>query len=358
MRILFLSGREITYTRNDVLLRALRRFSTVDVVSTNLPPGSLIGNSLYVSIRAIPYLLSRQYDLVVIGFYGYLIVQLLQRFLHTPILFDAFVSNYDTLVGDRGTFAANSWRSKLAFWLDKNSCQRADHILLDTEPHVDYFTQNFGVARQKLSAVPVGCNDSIFTPQTRTTANNNKLTVLYYCTFLPLHGVETVLQAAKLIHSPLITFRILGDGPQLAEMKKMANILQLSNVTFAPSVSLVRLTEEIAAADLCLGGHFGNSEKAQRVIPGKIYQLLAMGKAVIASNSIANRSLLKDEENALLVPPADAPALANAIQRLVNDPQLSEKIGQKGRATYCEQGSEQVIDQQVKTIVEKLIRTD
>ena len=77
MQILWLSGREITYPRNDVLLRALQRFVSVDVVDPVLKkPRSLFWRSISITLQSIPYLITKPYDLIVVGFYGHLIMVL------------------------------------------------------------------------------------------------------------------------------------------------------------------------------------------------------------------------------------------------------------------------------------------
>jgi glycosyltransferase involved in cell wall biosynthesis len=72
--------------------------------------------------------------------------------------------------------------------------------------------------------------------------------------------------------------------------------------------------------------------------PGGITTLLeafACGKAVVASNSRGVRDYLRDEENCLVVPCGDVEAMRNAVTRLLNDPELVERLGRNARA-YAE----------------------
>ena len=108
MRILYLIGREIEYPRNDILLRALRRFSDVDVIGVSKRPKSLIINSLMIIVKSLHNLRNTNYDLIFIGFYGQLIIPVIGSFVRTPILFDAFISTYDTLILDRKLFPQQS----------------------------------------------------------------------------------------------------------------------------------------------------------------------------------------------------------------------------------------------------------
>jgi len=355
MRVLLITGREITYARNEVLLRALRRFATVDIVSPRRPPRSLIGSSLWIALRALPIVLGRRYDLVVVGFYGYLILLLLRPFLRAPILFDAFVSNFDTLAFDRQTVSAVSRRGRFAYGLDWLACRLAAVVLLDTAAHVDYFAKTFGVQRERLDWLPVGCSDALFALRQPQAAGDRPTQVLSYCTYLPIHGAETILQAAARVQGESIEFHLIGSGPLYPAMRALAAWLNLRNVTFWPPCTPAQLADAIAAADLCLGGHFGASDKAQRVVPGKIYQMLAVGRAVIAADAPGNRELLVHGVSAYLTPPADADALAVALITLHRDPALRSILATGGHACYLDHASEAVITTRLQIIVDRLL---
>lgn len=353
LRALFLAGREIEYARNQVLLHALQRFADVDVIAGH-KGRSLSVNGLDVARRAAPLLLRRRYDLVFIGFYGHLILRLLTPLIRAPLLFDAFVSTYDTLCFDRQLYTPNSPAGRMAFWLDRANCLRADHVLLDTRSHVDYFVETFDLPRDRFDALPVGCSDAIFT-LAPLPARNDPLRVLGYSTFLPLHGMDVILDAAAQLTDASLTIKLIGDGPLHAQMRKQAQRLALTNVTFAPPVSPTTLAREIAAADICLGGHFSSGEKAGRVIPGKIYQMLAVGRPVIAADAPGNRELLTHGETAWFVPPGDAGALAQALCVLAGDRDLRHRLARTGRALYERCCSEAVIARRLEAIVDDLL---
>ncbi|HZD55885.1 MAG TPA: glycosyltransferase [Anaerolineales bacterium] len=353
MRILCLIGREVSYPRNDVLLRALRRFGEVDVISGG-GSGSLVGRSLRVSLQALPRLAARQFDLLFVGFYGHLLMLPSGILSQSPVLFDAFVSNYDTLCFDRDLFRPRSLPGRLAFWLDKTSARLADLILLDTPQHSNYFAELFDIPIQKLDFVPVGCNEDVFYPRKNGIQEGTK--VLYYSTYMPLHGVDVVVRAAGLLRSEgHLRFKIIGNGQEYNSVRHLSDSLGIQNITFAPSVSLDQLPLEIAGADICLGGHFGASDKAGRVIPGKVYQILAMGRPLIAADTPANRDLLHQGDSAILCKPNDASALASAILTLHRDAALRQRLSDRGLAQFREKASESLITQRLKSIVSQLL---
>ncbi|MDX1437402.1 MAG: glycosyltransferase [Anaerolineales bacterium] len=353
MRILYLTGRETTYMRNDVILRALRRIGEVDVAAP-ASRGGILSRTLRVFLSSLPKIRSSDYDFVFVGFFGQLLMLPVGRLARGPILFDAFLSAFDTLTGDRSQFSPNSTRGRAAHWIDTDSTRHADQILVDTPEQRDYFLAQFGLLPEKIHALPVGCNEDIFYP--RRKAPGEAVRVLFYCTYLPLHGAESVVRAAAGFSSePGISFRMIGAGPRFRPVSEIAQKLKMDNLQFVPPVGIRQLADEIAQADILLGGHFGTSDKAGRVIPGKIYQILAMAKPVIAGDTPANRSLLTHLEDAYLCPAGNPGALESAIRKLAGEKSLRVAMAQAGRKTYLQYASEEVITRKVLHIVEGLL---
>lgn len=349
---LWLSGREIDYARNDVLIRAGRRLGQVTICPGQFR-GSILFHSVRVGLRALPTLMRGEYDLVFVGFYGYLLLPIARLGPARPRLFDAFVSNFDTLSLDREVVRPNSVLGQILLYLDRTICRMADRVLVDTAAHVDYFAQTFNLPAAQLAWLPVGCNEDIFVP--RPPPPPASVTqVLYYLTYLPLHGVQTVLEAAHRLQGQPIHFTLIGRGIQYPQAREWAQQLGLTHVTFGDSVPIQQLATQIAQAHICLGGHFGPSAKAGRVIPGKIYQILAMGRPVIAADTPGNRELLVHGESAYLCPPADAPALAQAILALHADPAQREALALRGYDCYQTHCSEAVITARLRQIYQSL----
>lgn len=358
MTFLFICGREIDYTRNQVLLRAFNRLGEVDTIVSTEIVRSLFFRSISISLRTLPRLIFSRYDLIFVGFYGHLLMIPIGLFSRKPILFDAFVSTFDTLTADRMEFSPNSLRGKLAATLDRISCRLADKILLDTPEQERYFSTNFGVPISKLSSLPVSCNEDIFYPRGNLNGKDDVTTVLSYSSFLPIHGIDVIIKAAEILQKESIHFKLIGHGPVYKSIVARSDEMNLKNITFKPPVALPEIAEEIAAADICLGGHFGMSDKAQRVIPGKIYQMLAMQKAVIAADSHANKKLLTHGISAYLCQPGDPNALANAILELHQNPELRYEIAHGGRNSYEIHCSEAIVTKQLLEIVTEIVESN
>ena len=310
--------------------------------------------SLVLSLRAIPKLLFKEYDLIVVGFFGQLLMIPLGIITRKKILFDAFISTYDTLIEDRRVGNRKSLLALFSRSLDRTSCNFADHILLDTKLHADYFADTFEIDREKFSVIPVGVNEDIFFPRVMK-KRNEQTCVLFYCSFLPLHGVDVVIQAAEVLRDSPITFKLVGGGPTLPAIREMVKERDLPNILFLNEMPIEMIAEEICESDICLGGHFGLSAKANRVVPGKIYQMLAMERPIVAASTSANLQLLQDGKTAILCPPGDFQSIAHAILSLHENESLRKSIAKAGRELYEEQCSEKIISTQLYAIISEML---
>jgi glycosyltransferase involved in cell wall biosynthesis len=185
------------------------------------------------------------------------------------------------------------------------------------------------------------------------TGPNDRFEVLFFGKYIPLHGVETIIRAAKVLepHSR-IRVTMLGTGQQRAQADALAAELDLTAVRFVDWVPYADLPAIIAAADLCLG-IFGTGEKASRVVPNKAYQAIAAGCPLITADTPAARTgLLRDGlTGAVLVPPGDASALASAILEIGQKPERWMAAAHDGHEQYLRHYRSVLIGEQVAGIV-------
>jgi glycosyltransferase involved in cell wall biosynthesis len=356
-RILFVCGREPQYPRNEITLRALKENFEVIEVTDNIR-GSLTLRTL----RLLPKLLlgvKKRPDFIFVGFYGHLLLPLVNLLARKPIIFDAFVSTYDTLCFDRKWFKPNSVGGRLAYWLDRYNCLLADKVLLDTKTHADYFVKTFDLPREKFSVLYLGYDDSTFYPRKVPPSEDpQQFIVFYYGSFLPLQGIEYIIRAARLLEHETVKFEIAGRGPTYREIRRLANDLATTNVDFVGWIPYHRLPIAIARASICLGGHFSAIGKAQRVIAGKTYQFLAMAKPTIVGDNPANRELFTHRKNVYMCRMADEEDLATAIMTLKDDQRLREQIAAGGFRLVTNTLNTQKICQSLISIIEEVFSQD
>jgi len=353
MKLLFLTGRELAYPRNSILAKALESQDVELVYCTS----SYLSYPERFADVFFKFLVnaSNDCDAIFIGFLGHPFVPIISKLIKKPILFDAFISIYDTLCFDRKAFSPHSLMGKLSFYLDKKSCNASNIVLLDTDSHIDYFSDTFSIKKDKFRRILVGADDTIFYPR-KFIPGDGFFNVLYYGEFNPLHGIEYIVKAAAILEKEKeIRFTIIGKGREHDRIKNMAKNLGTSNIHFIDWVPYKSLPDIIARSDLCLGGHFGDSSKSKRVIAGKTYQMMAMKKPLILGKNDANKELFSDGENALMVNHSNEEELADAILKLKNDDNLRNKIASNAFNIFKDQCSISEIGRQIKSVLNELL---
>ena len=306
LKILYISTYIPNYTRTETLLDLLRK-SEIEVVE------ALVGNSRLKYFKAVYYLLKYQgvCDLILVGFRGQEILPVLKLLSNKPIIFDAFLSIYDTLCFDRRIFKPDSLIGKCLKSCDKFLCRISDIVLVDTKAHKDYFREQFEV--ENVDYFYLGCNEKLFRPL-KADGGKEEFVVFWYGTVRPLQGIDVILKAAAMLEDKKVKFKMVG--PVRKKYSELIAELKLKNTEFIDRVPYEELPVEISKADVCLGGHFSDIDKAQRVIAGKTFQFLACGKAVIVADNPANMELFRGGTLIHFVKANDPCALADKILEL------------------------------------------
>ena len=322
-----------------------------------LKPGLLLRFArAYLSLTA-RFLTSPRPDFLFVGYSGHFDVfpaWVLSRLRRVPLIFDAFLSLYDSLVLDRDAVARDGVKARFLAWVDRNACRLADRVLLDTQAHAEFFSEAFGLPAEKFWVLPIGADDRVFHPEAALPRNGRPYTVLHFGRYIPLHGLETVVRAARLLEENGVACRFLmvGNGEERSKIEALAGQLGARSLEFRGAEPPDRLAATFREADLCLG-IFGETGKAARVVPNKVYEAMAAGKPVITGDSPAAREFLTDGVDCLLCRRGDPGALAEAILRLRNDGALAERLSRAGRMRFQEKASPSVIGRQLLARLEE-----
>ncbi len=253
---------------------------------------------------------------------------LLGKLTRKIVVFDPLVSRFDTKVRDRGDVRERSFQAWHNRNLDRLSLFLPDLVLADTRAHADYYVSEHGASAKRMQVLPVGFDDDLFDAAltAKLRDDGERFKVLFFGSYLPLHGVSTIVEAARLLRSrPQIEFELIGNGQTFPQIEEFVKREKLENVQLAARLPIDFLPERIAGASVCLG-IFGLTEKASRVVPNKVYQCMGMGKAVITSRSRAILEHFTDGEHICLVPAGDPEALAEKIAYLAAHPEVRLRI--------------------------------
>ncbi len=270
------------------------------------------------------------------------------------LVFDPLVSRHDTLVGDWALHAPGSGQARWNRMIDRWSFSKPDLILCDTWAHGALF-ESLGAPRHRLRRVLVGAEREFF--QVGPPPDGGPVRVLYVGGFLPLHGVPCVVEALALLErdaSRLPEFEVVmvGKGIEFERSRARARELGLARVEFTGSKPYSEAPREFARAHVVLGA-FGSTEKAGRVVPHKVYQGLAAGRAVVTGAGAGPSEVLTGGVHAALVPRGNPAALAEALRELISDPERRAALGARGRALALEVATPERIGESVRQALER-----
>jgi len=327
-RILFVAGRERTYSRTHIVLKALRS-QGYEVVEC-FPPDRSFRHYPRLVWRAAR--LARRCDLVLVGFYGQILLPLVRLVSRKPILFDMYITTLDTMVYDRAVASPNSWRARLYGLSDWLSYLLSTRVVLETQSHIDWFCRTFKVDPARFRRIFLAVDDEVIQPRSMPRVTD-KFLVHFHGEYAPFHGVKYILQAAHLLRDQAVEFQIIGRGITYEADRKLAAELNLTNVRFYDTVPYARLAEMMAQADVCLG-IFGDNDRVLRVTTNKVVEAIAMARPLITACNEPVRELLTHGESVYLVPRAEPRALAEAILHLRDHPELRGRLAESGHRVF------------------------
>ena len=355
LRVCYFGTYDRDYVRNLNLRRGLRQ-QGVEVIECNSPlwrgtadkvtqvGGGWKDPRFWIrAVRSYAQLLAKYrrmgpYDVMVVGYIGHLdmlLARQLTRSRRKPLVFDVLMSIH-LIATERGLIANSPLKGRLIGWLERQACDLADMIWLDTPQYVECFHKWYGVSPGKFRLIPLGADESLFYPVPAPSQPGGRFRVVYFGGYVPLHGVETIVGAARLLRAAQdIHFEMIGDGQTRPIAEALVRQWDLSNVSFTDWVPRDELAQHVAGAHVCLGV-FGQQLQAQVTIPNKIYEGLALRQAVITQSSPAALGQFIDREHLLFCPPGDPEGLAIAIRNLRDDPALRAHITEAGHCRYLE----------------------
>jgi glycosyltransferase involved in cell wall biosynthesis/SAM-dependent methyltransferase len=252
-----------------------------------------------------------------------------------PLVADYFASLHLSEIVDRRSAPRFSPRAVRARLLDAALARCADHFIVDTAAHRDLLAERYGLSPRLATVIPVGA-ETVACPPMRPRGPKDFLRVLYVGHYIPLHGVPVILEAARMLRHERVLFTLIGAGQAQAAAESFAVSHGLENLRFLPVISRPALTEYLDRADVVLG-IFDDGAKARAVIPKKAYLALASTRCLVTGDTPGAREWLRSGESALLVPPADPGALAEALVSLRDASRMAMRMAENGHRLHLAQ---------------------
>lgn len=337
---------------NNLLIKILKK-KDVEIIEIQEPVKGISSffSAIFKLIRRHSGL---EYDFMVIPWRGIITLPLAKIISKKPIIYFPFLSIYQTLIEDRKTVKKNSIKAKVIHFIENRAYKLSDLVIVDTNTNIDYICNEFGFPKEKLKRLFLSLDETIFFPLP-IKQRKTKFKLLFIGSFIPLHGIETIVEAAKKLSSdPSIQFDLIGTGQTRNEIENLISKYNLNNIFFHNPVPLGKLNDFLKDSDVCLG-IFSKNKKAMSIIPHKVFIALGTQKPLITSKSPAISEIgLENFKDCILVNPNDPDDLVNAIMLLKNKPELCEKIAKSGYDVFSKKLSMEKIGNQLLDYLNEL----
>lgn len=269
------------------------------------------------------------------------------------VLFDPMISAWDKKVLEQRKWKADESRAKKLHRLETKMMNEPDFVTWDTSCHEDFCAEQFGVPREKMAALFTGTDEKVFNVENapETVPENGEFRVLYHGAYLPLHGTEYIVEAARMTQGEGIQWDFLGWGAYKAETEAKAS--GISNVRFLDKVPYIEVPKVIGAHDVVLGV-FGTTPKAARVIGNKIYECMACARPTVNEFCTGYPPEAKDCKAIKFVPPGDAEAIVKAIREYRDDWANKKEYFAEARRFFERHLSMDVVEKQLVSILARM----
>lgn len=272
-----------------------------------------------------------EYDVMLIGYPGQFdayLGRLLSWWRRKPMALDILMSLH-LVAEERGLTEKSPFTGKLIFWLEKGGLKLPDLLISENGAYEAYYCQKYNLTPDRFQRVPHGADERVYHPRP-IQPPIDPFRITYHGTYLPSHGLDAVMETAVILRDqPDIQIHFYGDGPERARIEQFTCQENLQNVIFHGFVSREELLDGLAQAHICLGV-FGMTKQSHYTIQNKVWEGLAMGRAVISGDSAVIGEALTHGEHIYLVERNNGQALATAILQLKENVDLRERIAAAG----------------------------
>ncbi len=221
--------------------------------------------------------------------------------------------------------------------IDRYSIMLAYKIIVLSEWSKRRLNKFGRIPNSKIMVLPSGTDTKLFQPLKKKECCD-KLHFdpsFYYVGFIGsffLHqGIDTLIDAAPIILSEIenTRFLLVGDGPMMDIWKNKVKKKGIQDAfIFTGQVPYKKVPEYIGVMDICVAPHKKDSNQAS---PVKIFDYMACGRPIVASDIEVAREIIGESECALLVSPEQVNDLAKGIISLIEDGEIRKEMSIRGR---------------------------
>jgi len=240
----------------------------------------------------------------------------------------------------------------------------ADMVVVVSRPMKDELVAR-GIEAEKILVNPNGVDPKRYSPDVDShdicsLYNLDGKTVIGFIgTFGPWHGAEELAGAFGRLLQKFPEYRkgtrllMMGDGLTMPDVKRKLSAFGITNISILTGlVTQEQGPAHMAACDILVSPHVPNPDGTRFFgSPTKLFEYMAMGKGIVASDLDQIGDVLKHNETGWLVKPGDTKALMMGLKTLIDNPKLRERLGEKAREEAI---SKYTWKEHTRKIIEKL----
>lgn len=233
---------------------------------------------------------------------------------------------------------------RLAENIESLNIKLADVVVVVSKPLRDLLIRQ-GVNPDKILVNPNGVDPKLYSPnldnsRIREKFNFKSKTIIGFIgTFGRWHGAEVLARAYSLLLKKYPAYQkttqlfMIGDGVTMTQVKKEIEYFSnADNVTLTGIVPQEEGPAHLAACDLLVSPHVPNSDGTPFFgSPTKLFEYMAMGKGIVASDLDQIGEVLEHDHTAWMVKPGDTESLMLGLKILIDDPEKSKRLGEAAR---------------------------
>lgn len=239
------------------------------------------------------------------------------------------------------------FHAAVARWGIRLSFGAATTLICVSEAAKRHFISKWNVAPEKIVVVPNGVDTAAFDP--RESAHqlrdrlglNSEPVIMFVGGFQPWHGLEQLVEAFAAVarKRPAARLILVGDGPARPAVEQQIGQMGLAkSVCITGYVAHEAIPDWLAMADVVVAPYPALPEELW-FSPLKLFEYMAAGKAIVASQAGQIAEVIQHGHNGLLVRPGNISQLAEATLDLLDDPGQRMRLGQNARQQAVEQHS-------------------
>jgi len=265
------------------------------------------------------------------------VLSIVARFLHIPSLLEVNGRPDDFVE----IWSPPAFVSRVIVKTIRPSLRAASAVVAVSDGLSDSLRKEFKIAPRKLHVVPNGVDVELFSPGDRHEARmrvglkeTGKIVTYVGSLSIP-RGVETLLEACSLLAEEALDVQtlIVGGGVLEDDIRRSIGEKRLGNrVLLVGQVPNENVPHYVCAADVCVAPYARCLSNEKGLSPLKVYEYLACGRPVVASDFPWISDVLREGPCGIVVEPDDAAALSEAIRWLLERPEEAQEMGRRGRA--------------------------